>query len=205
MINNYNQLPVGRYLEICDVIRNDALDEVERQAQIIGILAGIPAGDVLNLPLMEYTALAASSRFLEQELPKPIISPSKAVKLGDLVLVPTVDLQKMTAAQYVDFQTMCTGKEEQIVPLLSTLLVPKGCAYCQGYDVADVQKAIADKMPVAHAVALLAFFFKRWSASIASFHTYCDALLKVTKTLQPKKAKKIQAALSARAGAGSIV
>ena len=50
--------------------------------------------------------------------------------------------------------------------MLSCFLVPKGCDYNDGYDIADVHAAIREEMSVAEVLALLAFFFKSWFVSI---------------------------------------
>lgn len=205
-ITNYNELPVGRYLDICDLIRDDAADQVDKQAGILSILSGLPVSEVLALSIGEYTALAAVSKFLEEPVP-PVKAVTKAVKLGDLELVPLKDIAKMTAAQYIDFQTLNTGKDTDIVPLLSCLLVPKGHAYCEGYDIADVQAVIRDIMPTPLAVGLLAFFFKKLRSSILTTATSLGIAAKMMRRKDPRRMtieKMMRAARSSSgAGAGS--
>ena len=56
--------------------------------------------------------------------------------------------------------------------MLSCFLVPRGCDYNDGYDIADVHAAIREEMSVAEVLALLAFFFKSWAQSIRDTLSY---------------------------------
>lgn len=90
---------------------------------------------------------------------------AQVYRVGDWELVPVADARKITVAQYVDFQTFCT-EPEHIVELLSVLMVPRGCAYNQGYDVAEVQAAIREGMSVEEVLRVSAFFLRRFAGLI---------------------------------------
>ena len=116
-------------------------------------------------------------RFIEmrQELyrhaqPKPATARckycGKSYPVGEFNLVPVTDMRKVTTAQYIDVLSFSKDKEHNIVEMLSCFLVPKGMDYNEGYDILDVHNAIKEEMSVAEVLALLAFFFKSWFASI---------------------------------------
>ena len=90
------------------------------------------------------------------------------------------------------------------MPGLSVLLVPEGKAYNDGYDVADVQRRVAD-LPIADALGLSAFFFGRFLELTQASLGYLEDAMKRAKG---KERKKMEAALavarSLTSGDGSL-
>lgn len=156
MIDNYNDLKIGKYLEILDTCKVGG-DELDTQVKLIAALSGKTEAEILNMPITEYSAMARSASFLSRapELPE---KPAKVYEVGGFRLVPVMDAGKITAAQYIDFQTLAKQKDGKVVEILSCLLVPEGKRYNEGYDIADVQKAIREEMSVADAMGTYAFF-----------------------------------------------
>lgn len=166
IIDNYRDLPLGKYEEIVHICREE-MTEVDRRVAIIAVLAGLTEDEVLHLSLDVFTDYSARSRFVERECPENLVpAVAKSYTLGGMALVPVTDIRKITAAQYIDFQTFAQDRENKFVELLSCFLVPRGMDYNEGYDVLDVHQAIREEMSVAQAIALLAFFFNGWRKSI---------------------------------------
>lgn len=166
IIDNYRKLPIGKYMDIVALCETE-MDEVERRVKIVAILTGLSEDEILNLPLPKFTEYSAAAKFLDKLCPENLIpAVSKSYPVGGFVLVPVTDMRKITTAQYIDFQTFSKDKEKYLVEMLSCFLVPKGCDYNDGYDIADVHAAIREEMSVAEVLALLAFFFKSWFVSI---------------------------------------
>ena len=88
MIDNYNTLTLGLYLDIDAVLQSDA-EDIDKQVRIIALLDGTTPEAVLALPLKEYSAKAAATDFLRHECP-PVSAPSRVIS-GDFVLIPTKD------------------------------------------------------------------------------------------------------------------
>lgn len=165
-IDNYRDLPVGKYLEIVRLCEQE-MDETDRKVAILAILSGLSEDEVLNLPLTKFTAWSAKARFLENPCPDNLIpGVSRNYPIGGFVLLPSTDIRKITAAQYIDFQNFSDDREHNIVELISCFLIPRGCEYNEGYDVTEVHEAIRKELSVAEVLALLAFFFKSWVQSI---------------------------------------
>lgn len=185
MIDNYKDLKVGRYLDILEACK-DRGDELETQVSFIAALSGKTEDEILNMPITEYAALARSASFLSQapELPE---KPAKVYEAGGFRLVPTIDAEKMTTAQYIDFQTFAKCKESRVIEILSCMLVPEGKRYNDGYDILEVQAAIRDHMSVADAMGAYAFFLNSCKKSIRST-LFCSAM-KVAREKMPLKEK----------------
>ena len=191
IINNYADLPVGLYMDIIAVDRSP-LGEFDKQVRIISILSGMAEADILALPIHEYKRIAAATEFLIHPCQEGRMA--KSYRLGDLVLVPTQDLTKITAAQYIDFQTLSQEGEEKTVELCSVFLVPKGHKYADGYDIADVQDAIRRHLSVQDVVTLAAFFLRKYAESIGSSLTFCKREIRRTK--DPKAKAEMEAKLT---------
>lgn len=161
IIDNYRDLPIGMYLDICEIDRREDIEELHKQVQILSLLTGEAEEDIYNLPLEEYKVLAAKSNYLRNPYEGEILM-AKSYKVGAFNLIPVEDFRKITTAQYIDFQTFSKEGEKRVVELLSTMLIPKGSKYNQGYDVIEVQKAIREELSVADALTLFAFFFVQY-------------------------------------------
>ena len=200
MIDNYNDLTLGTYLNIDAVLRNQQ-DELDQQIAIVSILSGLPEEDILALPLPEYAVLANKTAFLRETCP-PATAPDRVI-VGDLVLLPVKDFTKINTAQYVDFQTFSRALPERLCELLSVLLIPDTArGYNEGYNVADVQKAVAS-LPLPVALGLVGFFFASLSASIqASLTSLEDMTKKMPREKAEKTLKVAQQMRSLLAGAG---
>lgn len=178
MITSYKDLPIGKYIEIQDAMRE--ADEMERTLRTFAALTGMTHAELLALPLMEFRAIAEASKFLETEA-MPEVKIGQLYRLGEWVLIPTTDIRKMSIAQYIDFQDLAKGGEKMLPALLSTLLVPKGCKYMQGYDIDELQRDIAEKMNVPTCIALSAFFLRRLQRSIRSMLICCKWMIRANK------------------------
>ena len=171
MINNYEALDLGRYMKIDRILHTPA-EEIDKQVQIVAILADMSEEEVLHLPLADYTAMAVQAAFLGAHC-EPAEVDGKPFEAGGVKLVPTKDFTKITTAQYVDFQTFVKDFPSTLPELLSCFLVPEGKEYNTGYDVAEVKEAVRC-ITLPQAIGLTAFFFKRFNASIVDSLTYLE-------------------------------
>ena len=186
MIDNYAALPLGLFMELDAINRSDA-EDLDKQVSIIARLAGLDERDVLDLPLADYSALAAKTDFLRHECPAAT-APSRLIS-GDFVLVPTKDFTQITTAQYVDFQTFSKKGIDALPDLLSVLLIPEGHKYNDGYDIAKVKETVLE-LPLPAALGLSAFFFERLVASIQASLTSLEGVSKMVPASRKAEARE---------------
>lgn len=179
MITSYSNLPMGKYQRVIEALAANK-DEIDAHATMLAILNDMTTEEVMNLPLPEYQAMSERVSFMLEPLPRAKGRICKEYKFGDMVLVPTTDVKKFTAAQYIDYQQM-VKEENRMVEVMSTLLVPKGHKYAQGYDIADVHKVIAEYMSVAEVRELSAFFLRKLKGSICSILSSLELDLLMSK------------------------
>ena len=203
IIDNYRNLPVGKWLEILELSKDENVDELEQQVKTIAILTGLTEDEVLDLPIMEYKSLASKTKFLEKEY-EGKLQIAKSYGLNGMELIPVKDFNKITTAQYVDYQTFSKEGDIYLVQTLSTLLVPKGKKYNDGYDMDAVQQAIRDNLSVADVLSLYAFFLTKWVKSIKDSQTYLDKEIKKipNKEMREKLMKQMQEIRSKINGVG---
>ena len=172
MITSYKQLPVGLYLDICEASQDESMDELAKQVRILALLSGTTDDEILNMPIADYQRAVVASDFLQREY-QPSGRCASSYKVGGYDLRPFADWTKMTAAQFIDYQTYAgNGTEPHIVEIVSVVLVPAGKKYGDGYDVADVQRAIRDNLSVADVLDIVAFFFSQYAAFLKDSLTY---------------------------------
>ena len=171
IIDNFNRLTLGMYQEIQEISRNESLEDIDRQVQILSVLTGVAEEEILHLPITEYKELVVKAGFLDPSNINyhPI---AKKYILGKFELIPTRDFRKLETCQYIDFQTYAPDLDNHLVEFLSVILVPKGHRYNEGYDILEVQKAIRDGMSVSDGVSLAGFFLTWCRRSIQDSLNY---------------------------------
>lgn len=188
-IDNWRDLPLGVYLDILDVYADESREDIDKQVSALALLAGMTEKQVLDLPIAEYTALARKADFLARPLER-IPRAARTYKAGDFTLRAQTDLRKITAAQYIDFKTFAPEGDARLVELLSVILIPEGCEYNDGYDIAEVQDAIRGHLSVEQAVSLAAFFLTRFAELIRSTRTSLSRLTR--KERNPERKARLE-------------
>lgn len=207
MIENYEALTVGKFEEIERVQREYGAEDTNgRNLAILSILSDLSADELLDMKVPAFRAMMDKAAFLRRPLrPTPVL---KSYKLGDLTLLPVADIEKMTTAQYIDFQTFAKSSDGRIAELLSCFLLPEGHRYNDGYAIREVQGAIRSFLPITAANGLLAFFFRKSHRSMINILRSSARALR--RANRKKKDKRITEAmmelnmsiLSLRAGVG---
>lgn len=195
MITNFNDLPLGAYLDIVAINDDDTREANDKNLAILSILTGQSEDDLLNLLIGEFSLLMQKAAFLSEPLPRKD-KPEKSYHLGTFTLDVMADVAKMTAGQYIDFQTFAASNND-IAGMLSTILVPHGHTYGDGYDPGRVRSVILEQLPIVEASALSAFFLKRCELLIKGLQIFSAwqqrkamRRMKKTKTTTPPPASE---------------
>lgn len=195
MINDYKKLPIGKWLEIRDVQRDEAIeDKYTKTVAMLSILSDIPEEELYDLKLEDFSKMTGEMAFLMKEVPQ--VPVCDRYKLGEYNLVLVRDLKELTASQFIDYQTFIKDTDKYIVELLSIFLIPKGKKYCKDYDIVDVQKAIRENLSIADAMSVSAFFLGLFKVLYRSMQIYLTKMLKkMKKKMKVEEATQIEQAL----------
>lgn len=162
MITSYDKLPIGRYLQAQKVTSAPG-DDFKHAVSLLAVISGRTEDDILNAPIDKTTEDMRALRFLKKA-PKASTALKPRYLCGDFVLVPTKGPKHLTTSQFVDFNELSKLSKEDdshFVELLSVILVPEGKIYGDGYDIEDVQAAIAEHLMTDDAIRVRDFFVKR--------------------------------------------
>lgn len=206
-IDTYDRLPIGIYEQICAVVDSDPDgDDARKDLEIIALLSGCTADELLDIPIDEFRARRDAAAFLTVQPPKAKVK--KLYAIGGRSCVPCSDVRRMTAGQFLDFQDIAARKGTHDVELISCLLVPEGTTYGKDYDVWEFQEQLRRDLSVTDAVALVDFFAAGSMRSSARTRRSLARTIRRIKARTPELArmkKEAGKALRAlpRAGAGS--
>lgn len=200
MITAYNQMPTTTYGKILDVINDTCKDAIDKKVAIISILTDKTTDEVENMLLVELRGLTSQLGFLTEKA--EAVEVRKEYKVGDFTLIPEKKITKIKAGQFISFQEFAkvyrdNNADVKYIPyLLSCFMIPRGKKFAEGYDVEDVQEAIAEHLSVVDALSLTAFFLTKIKQSQANILHYLEWRLRLTraKTEEQKMAKKMQIA-----------
>ena len=164
MIDNYNDMSISLWREIRETLEDmGEASELEVQVALISLLSGMEEDEIRNLPLKEYSEMAAKTRFLMQRPNVKAIRPRNLTINGkkyDLV----DDIKDLTTGQYIDYQTYMQDNEDfkNLAKVLSVFIVPKGKTYNEGYDVEDVIRELDEHLSIQIALGVCFFFREKY-------------------------------------------
>lgn len=193
-------MPIATYGKILDILQDNSRGWIDKEVEMISILANKTPDEVDNMLTVELRGLTSQLGFLTEKA--EAVEVRKEYKVGDFTLVPEKKISKIKAGQFISFQEFAkvyhdNNNDVNVIPLLlSCFLIPKGKKFAEGYDVEDVQEAIAEHLSVVDALSLTAFFLTSIKQSQATILRYLEWRLRLSraKTKEQKMAKKMQIA-----------
>lgn len=185
--NNYNDLPLGKYIKILALAQDENASDMDTQVRVLAILTDLSESEILNLPIATFKELVMQSMFLATPAPTTEASVCDVYEIGGFELIPCKRLEKITTAQYIDFQAYSKEGMPFLPEMLSCFLVPRGKKYNDGYDIVEVQKAVRECIVVSEALKMAAFFLSRYLKLMRSSLTYSERILKRTKKNEARR------------------
>lgn len=165
-VKEWKDITIGQYLEMQDISNDHTLDDMQKMTKLVSIVYEL---DIEEIPMSQALALMDDIKNLMNLKIEPE-KLQKTYKVGNYTCKPT-SFDKMTMAQFMDFQEMANSGEEHLVDTIAVCLVPKGLKYNVGYDIDDFKEDIL-KLPIIIAPTLIDFFQqalkKSWKHSLRS-------------------------------------
>lgn len=170
IINSWEDISLNQFTELTRM-QSETTDPQEFTKRALDYLYN---EDVEQIP---YTLYIAQINGLNQFFDKPIarmkVSKSATYNINGTTYVLDTTPGNFTTSQYIDFTTFAKDAT-QLVSTLTTVLIPQGHKYNDGYDMEAV-RADLGSMPCSHALGIVNFFVS-WSRgsiqTILRFLTY---------------------------------
>lgn len=122
---NWNEISVKQYYEILDILREESEDDaISLNARLIDCIWGIDSADI---PVIRFSWYINELEFLQNPY-KPKI-PKNEYTIKGITFIPTLDVSKITTAQYIDFQELI--KRGDTKHLLNVFFIKKDEEYGQ--------------------------------------------------------------------------
>lgn len=180
---SWDDITISLYKQMLEITEDTQLSATEINLAILALLMGIEEDEIYDYSVEEIQNLLPGLAFLNDFKFNQNWKRKKIVINGRNYSVET-DLLKMTIAQYVDFQTYWAKKDnvQFLSNLLSCFIIPKGCKYNEGYDIAELIDTIENNLPITTANSILFFFIKESVTSIRAIQICLDWMLNKKKT-----------------------
>lgn len=186
---NWDDVTISVYHKLQEIANDENYEEeVFRTAEYLAVLCEVDSSAIYNLPIDELAKLKNKTTWLGEN-DFDITYSQKKIKIGNTKYNILQDFNKMTYAQYVDFQTYYKrgGMEEYI---LTTFLIPEGFnKYNEDYDVDEEAKNIANNLSIRLYNAIVFSFFRNALGLTSNTLYYLQAEMKVKRAQMKMKVK----------------
>lgn len=190
MIRSYDEMSVGIFMEVKDILKDDTLSELEKRVRLLAILNDMSEEEIMGMPVSKLTNMVGNMDFLAKQ-PKTKTPPDEITLNGNIYSIQ-YDVQNITTAQYIDFQTLIKDYEKYMVEIASIVVIPKGKKYNEGYDIVAVQGDIRDYMSIVDLSSICFFFVQLYKGLMGSLTSYSIKQMKKMMRREKNKVMKIK-------------
>ena len=195
---NWNDITIGVYKklqQLLDFEKTDdiVMDELNQSITMLSVLCDVDEDVIADLTTDEFKALVAQCGFLNN-IPK--------VKINDKYTINGVEytvqfnVQDMTMAQYIDYQTFIKEQDKYISNILACFLIPKGKKYGDGYNLQEVVNDIENYFSIVDAHSVCFFFTLLFQSLTKVMLTYLvKKMKKGMKKMSKEEKEKTQQAI----------
>lgn len=118
----WEEITVKQYYEILEILREDVGDALEMNSRLIDCIWKIDSADI---PVIRFSYYLDELQFLNN--PYEPKTPKKEYVVKGVKFRPTLDISKITTAQYVDFQELVKTGDHKL--MLNVLFIQDGKEY----------------------------------------------------------------------------
>lgn len=150
-------LAIYERLNIDTEVKDD-IDAINVNMGLLSVLCDCDIEQIENLEISKFNRLVSELNYLG----KPYYnSVNTEYVLNGRKLILQCNVNTMTTAQYIDFQTYYKlGADKRRAEILSCILIPDGYKYNDGYDIAEIIELIKNYMPIPDVLGLCDFFLQ---------------------------------------------
>lgn len=194
---NWNDITIGVYNKLNKLLKFEptddvVMDELNLTIQILSVLCDVDEDVIGDLTRSEFAELASQCAFLNN-LPKVKIKDKYTINGKEYTV--QFNVQDMTMAQYIDYQTFIKEQDKYMSNILACFLIPKGKKYGDGYNLQEVVNDIENYFSIVDAHSVCFFFTLLFQSLTKVMLTYLVKKMKkgMKKMTQEEKEKTQQA------------
>ena len=178
-------IKLRQYIDIDAVVKDSELSDEERLVALCQAVYGI---NLLAQPFTEYTKYTQGLAFLNEKMPDMTLSDTYVINGTRYAF--NKGIKNFTVGQFMDYQSYAKGEKslDTYASILTIFLIPEGCKYNDGYDIAKARKDMLD-LPAPVALSMAAFFLTCWKNFVRVFLRYSMWKTMTAKGI-PRKEKK---------------
>lgn len=187
---SWDHITGEKYWEIYDILYDDTLTDMDKQARLCCAIEDIDLNDFYNLPVNEATRKIAQLDFLNEFKLRKNYKPNY-IKLGEYKC-KVVNAEEMCVAAFIDYQNFITLPfRDNYDKILSIFLVPDGQKYNDGYDIKEIQRLIRENMLWIDIQSLLNFILIGYIKSLYLSLRYSIKMVKKLKGRERQEMEKM--------------
>lgn len=181
IINSWEDVTLSQFLHIIK-LQQETSDSQEFANQVLNYLYD---EDPMQIPYNLYVAqINGLNQFFDKPVSKMKISKNCTYNINGTVYELDITPNNFTTAQYLDFVTF-SKDASQLVNTLTTVLIPQGHKYNDGYSMEQARQDIGG-MPCSHALAITNFFATWSKRSILTILRFLTSRIRRTKKNKEK-------------------
>lgn len=186
---DWKDVSINLFYEIKKIMDAD-LEETDRKIKILALLMNETEEEFSGRKIGEVQELAEQLNFMQKD---PFIKTNdvKTLFINGAEYELRTKLEDYSVAQYVDFQNYIKDGQNNLARMLSTVIIPVGKKYNDGYDIEEVIQNIGDNLSIAHANYIMFFFTKKLVSSIKVTRASLVWLKKMMNWNKKMKMKKM--------------
>lgn len=193
---DWKDVSINLFYQIKKIMDAD-LEETDRKIKLLALLMDETEEEFSGRKIGEVQELAEQLNFMQKD---PFIKTNdvKTLFINGAEYELRTKLEDYSVAQYVDFQNYIKDGQNNLARMLSTVIIPVGKKYNDGYDIEELIQNIGDNLSIAHANYIMFFFTKKLVSSIKVTQgslVWLKKMMNWNKKMQMKKMwlkKKIQ-------------
>ena len=178
-----------KYWEIYDILYDDTITDIDKQARLCCVIEGIDIDDFYKLPINEAGKKIAQLDFLNDFKIRHNYHPD-FIYLGEYKC-RIIAAETMNVAQFIDYQNFINLPfKENYDKLLSIFLIPEDKNYNEGYNINEIQSFIRE-MKWIDIQSLLNFIIVKYIKSLYHSLRYLTNRMKKMKGQEKQEMEKL--------------
>lgn len=164
MKKSWKDVSINDYFGLVDFINKqieDGISDNDLGIYLASYLSGVGVDELMNIRYVDLLNVMSQFSWATQPVKRAAVPPI-SIMINGVRYNVCLDVRKMTASQFIDFNEFCKDRRKFYNNLMACMLIPEGKKYGEGYDVIALSEEIGKCVNIVDAETIW-FFFLQWS------------------------------------------